>query len=207
MRLQFLIARQPCECVAVQSKAVVKRMCLCLAPLCRSLSSPEPRLPLRDLARSCKLLAQEIRDHSQSLSATERYATIHIKVDADENKHDYSLAHVICPAKDLTALRIVYNISISSLYWADNFPQFHDLVWRLLDPDILYDLPTALDVQVFCHMRPDTREPPLESLYNSEMNWTREVLAHYPDASRIAPKVLRLMEFTLKPWKSLPTAG
>jgi hypothetical protein len=136
----------------------------------RSLSRPGPRLPLRDLARSCKLLAQEIRDHSQSLPATERYATIHIKVEADENKHDYSLAHVICPAKDLTALRIVYNVSVSYLYWADDFPQFHDLAWRLRDPDVLYDLPTALDVQVFSHMRPDTRELPYEGMYNSEVD-------------------------------------
>jgi hypothetical protein len=88
----------------------------------RSLSSPIPRLPLCDLARSCKLLAQEIRDHSQSLPATERYVTIHIQVDADEHKHDYSLAHVIRPAKDLTALRIVFSTSVSHLYWADDFP-------------------------------------------------------------------------------------
>jgi hypothetical protein len=76
-----------------------------------------------------------------------------------------------------------------------------------LHPDILYHFPAAFDVQVFCHMRPDTRELPYEEMYNSEVEWTREVLEHYPEASRIAPKVLRLMEFTFEPWKRLSTAG
>lgn len=172
----------------------------------RSVSSSGPRLPLRDLARSCKLLAQEIRDHSNSLPANERYATIRIQVEADENKHDYSLAHVICPAKDPTALRLVYNVCVSHYYWADDFPQFHDLAWRLLDSDVIDDLPHALEVQVFCHIRQDESAPPFEDSYNGEVDWTRGVLEHCPEASSISPKVLRLVELTFEPWKTSLTA-
>lgn len=115
----------------------------------RHLPQPPPRLPLRDLARSCKL-AREIRDHRQSLPANERHATISILVRSDNHNHDFYLSHAACPAKDLTILKLRYTALLSDYYWTDDFPTFRQFTHWLLEPSIPDGLPDALDVQVFC---------------------------------------------------------
>lgn len=173
----------------------------------RHLPQPPPRLPLRDLARSCKLLAREIRDHRQSLPANERHATISILVRSDNHNHDFYLSHAACPAKDLTILKLRYTVLLSDYYWADDFPTFQQFTHWLLEPSIPDGLPDALDVQVFLHFRQDESSPPDEEEYIREAENTCRSVGHPYGAQSILPKVERLVGFTIEPWKQLPTTN
>lgn len=133
------------------------------------------RLPLRDLARSCKLLAQEIRDHRQSLPPHERHATIRILVRSDDHDHDYYLSHASCPAQDITILKLEYTVSLAAYYWTDHFPEFLDFTWRLLEPSIQDGLPDALDLRVFLHFKQDENCPPDERTYLEEVENTYQL--------------------------------
>lgn len=165
---------------------------------------PSPRLPLRDLARSCKLLAREIRDHRQSLPAKDRHATISILVRSGNHDHDYYLSHAACPAKDLSILKLDYTVLLADYYWTDFFPEFREFKWRLLEPSIPDGLPDALDLQVSLHFRQDENSPPEEENYIKEAENTCELIEHSHQARYILPKVQRLMGFTIEPWKPLP---
>jgi hypothetical protein len=75
-----------------------------------------PRLPLRDLAISCRLLAQEILAHRNALPDSERYATI------DLTNYTMTLSHAPCRATDLNTLKLVYDFSVidgSTHPWID----------------------------------------------------------------------------------------
>jgi hypothetical protein len=176
--------------------------------LARNLESRQPRpppsLPLCDLARSCKLIAQEIRDHRQSLLPSERHATMRILVRSETHDHDYYLSHAACPAKDLTILRLEYTVMIADYYWTDFFPIFREFQGRLLDPSIPDGLPDALDLQVFLHFRQDEGSPPEEAAYLRKVEDTCRLIESLSQSGCDLPKVQRLMGFTVEPWKPLP---
>jgi hypothetical protein len=162
---------------------------------------------LRDLARSCKLLAQEIRDHRQSLPASERHATIRMLVRSHDRDHDYYLSHASCPARDLTVLRLESTVLIADCYSTEHFPEFHGFKWRLLDPSILDGLPDALDLQVFLHFKPDESSPPDIEKYAVGVANTCRLVERSPYTRYVLPKVQRLMSYTVEPWKPLSTAS
>jgi hypothetical protein len=170
---------------------------------------PLSRLPLRGLARSCKLPAQEIRNHRQSLLPGERHAIIRILVRSDrfeDDDHNFYLSHASCPAKDLTILRLEYTVLVSAHYWTHHFPQFQDFGWILLEPSISNGLPDVLDVQVFLHFRQDESCPPDEDIYAEEVEDTCRLVERSCQARCILPKVQRLMGLTVEPWRPLSTA-
>jgi hypothetical protein len=162
---------------------------------------------LRDLARSCKLFAQEIRDHRQSLPASERHATIRMLVRSHDRDHDYYLSHASCPAKDLTVLRLEYTVLIADCYSTHHFPQFCGFKWRLLDLSVLDGLPDALDLQVFLHFKPDESSPPDGDKYVVEVVNTCLLVERSPYARYVLPKVQRLMRYIVDAWKPLSSTS
>ena len=129
---------------------------------------PLPRLPLRDLARSCKLLAQDIRDHRHCLPANERYATIYTRL-CSGGSYDAWLSRASCPARELEVLNLVCNIPVSSghsrahsesvLYMINMHPLVFPVFHRLR-------CPVAVCVHVFCQVWVDRSDPPSEEEYN-----------------------------------------
>lgn len=161
-------------------------------PTCR------PRLPLRDLARCCELLAREIRDHRHSLSDNERYATILANV-PDYFDASFHLSRAPCPARDLTALKLVYNASFYKHYTCENhLPVWEDLKHLLREPFLIDDLPKTLDVQVFCHVKQDQQNPPDEEKYINEAEGTFCEVGE-GSQERAKPRTLRLVEATVEP--------
>ena len=140
-----------------------------------------PRLPLRDLARSCKLLAREIRDHRHSLPASERYATFSIRIHRQD--YDFRLTHASCPAKDLKVLNIFYDIFIPNSKEGLNISDaFKAAQWILIQFPSYYRLPAAEDVRVFCQVRMDRREPPSYKMCRYNLEVTRRILEYYHGA-------------------------
>lgn len=166
---------------------------------------PGPRnlhLPLRDLARSCKLFAQEIRDHRKALPASERCATLLIQ--ADEDNCDFMLTHAPCPAKDLKILKLVYNFSICFGPLQDVVPMFNDFSWTVRGHRLNRCLPAALEVQVYFHVKQWRVEDLLdEGTYNEAAEWIRDFMDDPTWYGEKTPQKQRLMEFTVEPWRPL----
>lgn len=143
----------------------------------RYLPDSPPRLPLQNLARSCKLLAREIRDHRHSLPVSDRYATISIQV--NHQGHDVWLSYASCPAKDLAVFNLVYDISISSrpLETCAEMP-FDEMELHLVRFPAFYRLPAATLVHAFCQVRVDRSDPPTEEQYYMNVEAIRQELEH-----------------------------
>lgn len=150
-------------------------------------------------ARSCKLLAQEIRDHRHSLPASERSATIRILVRSNDHNQDYALTHAVCPAKDLTILRLDYTVLLSDFYCTELFPQFQCFTWGSLEPVMPDCLPNALDLQIFLRFKQDESNPPDEKTYLERVKLTCQMVQDSHQARYILPKVQRLVGFTFEP--------
>ncbi|KAM0701834.1 hypothetical protein Q7P35_010743 [Cladosporium inversicolor] len=143
----------------------------------RYLPDSPPRLPLQNLARSCQLLAREIRDHRHSLPASDRYATISIQV--NRQGHDVWLSHASCPAKDLAVFNLVYDISISS-HRSGTQPEmvFDEMELHLVRFPAFYRLPAATLVHAFCQVRLDRSDPSTEEQYYMHVEEIRQGLEH-----------------------------
>jgi hypothetical protein len=149
-----------------------------------------PRLPLRDLAISFRLLAQEIRAHRNALPDSERYATI------DLTNYTMTLSHAPCRATDLNTLKLVYDFSVidgSTDPWID---------WGFLHH--IAFIRTVLDLQIFFHARKDAkRPPPSKKKYERRVRRLRALFE--PSRIRfpacVGSRVVRLMEFSYEPWK------
>jgi len=173
-----------------------------------------PRLPLRDLAKSCKLIAQEIRHHRHCLPTSERYAVILSQISREG--FELRLTRAPCPAKEVTTLRFMYDFAVSTRPVGDlspgiiTVPVFDPFGNNTIHiPSITDGLPATLTVQVFCHMRLDSSHPPSKVLYEGLVRSTRDFLnAFYVSRSARSSKapVLRLVDFTVDVWKPLAIA-
>lgn len=160
-----------------------------------------PRLPLRDLARVCKLLAREIRGHLHSLPTSERYASISIR--ADSKGRTAYLFRAPCPAEELLAVRFVYEIfSTKSLRLRFNLStDIEEYERRVLFESTVHDFLTTVELQVFCHIKPDETDPPDEDRYNDDVDHNRSTLKSWCESGFYAPNEPHLKGSTVDSWK------
>lgn len=73
------------------------------------------RLPIARLAMTCKLLATEVRRHSHSLLASQRFAVVRVTSSLEAKSPDLLHFHrAPCPIDDLAAVKVVVDLKVGN---------------------------------------------------------------------------------------------
>lgn len=76
------------------------------------LELPSVRLPITNLAQSCRLVANEVRDHIGSQPAKDRFATMSMQASL-KSVEPSIMRQITCKAVYLVGLRVAMNLTIS----------------------------------------------------------------------------------------------